>query len=382
MVSIPSRRIRRSGASAKDGGGTGGRAETLSHKKTWNGGGKAGSRAAPGITMQRVAELAGVSAMTVSRALKSDSSVSEATRERVLDVVRRTGYVPDDTARVFASGRSGFVAVLVPSVNNSNFADTTRGMTGALEKAGLQVLLGDTGYSVEREEHLIGALLKRRPEAIVLTGGAHTAVSRKMLASADAPVVETWDLPKTPINHVVGFSNQAAGRAMARHLFERGYRRIGFIGGTTKRDTRGSQRRAGYVETMKELGLPEGRIVNFGKPPVSMDQGGEALGLMLERWPDTDAIVCVSDLSAFGVLMECHRRAIKVPGEIAIVGFGDFDVGRCAWPRLTTVAVDCVGIGERTANIVLSALAARDRGENLAPIRQAMQFQVVARETT
>ncbi|WP_210254980.1 LacI family DNA-binding transcriptional regulator [Methylocapsa sp. S129] len=336
----------------------------------------------PNITMQKVAKLAGVSAMTVSRALKSDAVISPLTRDRVLKVVKQTGYVPDATARVFASGRSGFVAVLVPSINSSNFADTARGMTGAFERAGLQILLGDTGYSLKREEVLIGILLKRRPEAIVLTGGVHTPEARKMLAAADIPIVEIWDLPKAPLGHVVGFSNAAAGRAMVRYLYDRGRRRIGFIGGTTNRDIRGSERRAGYIKGVKELGLPEGRIVAFGKPPVSIEQGGEALGLMLEQWPDVDAVACVSDLSAFGVLMECHRRGIAVPGRLAIAGFGDFDVGRCAWPRLTTIGIDCVGIGERAAEIVLDAIGARDRRGAMPPARVTMEFKVIARETT
>jgi LacI family gluconate utilization system Gnt-I transcriptional repressor len=320
--------------------------------------------------------------MTVSRALKSDATVSKATRDRVLEVVRQTGYVPDATARMFASGRSGFIAVLVPSINNSNFADTTMGMTRVIEKAGLQILLGDTGYSIEREEHLIATLLQRRPEAIVLTGGSHTPAARQMLSGTDIPIVETWDLPKAPLGHVVGFSNASAGETTTRYLHERGYRRIGFIGGTTKRDTRGSERRAGYVRVVRELGLPEGRIVSFGRPPVSIEQGGEALDLMLAQWPDTDAIVCVSDLSAFGVLMACHRRGIQVPGDLAIAGFGDFDVARCAWPRLTTVAVDCVAIGERTGEIVLRALESRNRGETLPQERVEMEFSLVARETT
>jgi LacI family gluconate utilization system Gnt-I transcriptional repressor len=338
--------------------------------------------ASANITMKAVAELAGVSAMTVSRALKSETAVSPRTRARVLEVVRRTGYVPDATARVFASGRSGFVALLIPSINNSNFADTTRGMTAVFERAGLQILLGDTGYSIEREEDLIGALLARRPEAIVLTGGAHTPRAREIIASADIPIVETWDLPAAPLGHVVGFSNVAAGRAMTHHLHARGYRRLGFIGGTTNRDTRGSERRRGYVEAIRELGLPEPRIVNFGEPPVTMEQGGEALALMLRRWPDVDAVACVSDLSAFGVLMACHRRGIAVPGQLAIVGFGDFDVARCAWPRLTTIAIDCVAVGECTARIVLGALEARNRGQTMAPARVAMPFRVIARETT
>jgi LacI family gluconate utilization system Gnt-I transcriptional repressor len=346
---------------------------------------RAGKTATPerrsNITMQEVARRAGVSAMTVSRALKNDAAVSPKTRQRVLEVVRQTGYVPDAMARVFASGRSGFVAVLVPSINNSNFADTTRGMSEAFERAGLQMLLGDTGYSPEREEHLVAALLQRRPEAMVLTGGAHTARARKMLARADIPLVETWDLPRQPLGHVVGFSNAAAGRDMVTYLHGRGYRRIGFIGGAS-RDTRGSERRAGYVEAIRALGLPEGRIVSSGAPPATMDQGGEALGLMLGRWPDTDAIVCVSDLSAFGALMECHRRGLSVPGRIGVAGFGDFDVARASWPRLTTIAVDCVGIGEETAGLVLRALEARRRQEKLAPATVAMEFKVIARETT
>ena len=334
------------------------------------------------ITMQEVARRAGVSAMTVSRALKNDASVSPRTLALVLEVVRQTGYVPDATARVFASGRSGFVAVLVPSINNSNFADTTRGMSALFEGAGLQMLLGDTGYSAEREEQLIGALLRRRPEAMVLTGGVHSPRARKMIAGADIPVVETCDLPGKPLGHVVGFSNMAAGRAMARYLHERGYRRIGFIGGATSRDPRGAARRAGYGEAMRELGLSPERVIAFGEPPATMEQGGAALGLMLSQWPDTDAIVCVSDLSAFGALMECHRRGLRVPDQIAIAGFGDFDVARSSWPRLTTIAVDAPGIGEKTAGLVLSALEARRRGAKLSPERVDMGFEVIARETT
>src|SRR5208337_3009876 len=131
---------------------------------------------APGgaVTMQTVAQMAGVSAMTVSRALKSDAAVSKETRDRILEIVKQTGYVPDATARVFATRRSGFVAALVPSLNNSNFADTVRGMSEVFDVARLQMLLGDTEYSLAREEDLIRAFLERRPEAIVLTGGVHT----------------------------------------------------------------------------------------------------------------------------------------------------------------------------------------------------------------
>ena len=112
-----------------------------------------------------------------------------------------------------------------------------------------------------------------------------------------------------------------------------------------------------------------------------MAQGSAALEAMLTRWPDVDAIVCVSDLSAFGVLAECQRRGIDVPGRIAIAGFGDFEVARCCHPRLTTVAVDCADIGRKAAEAALGALEARNRNAFRKPETTRIEFRVVARET-
>ena len=333
------------------------------------------------VTMQTVARIAGVSAMTVSRALKSDASISKETRDRVLDVVRRVGYIPDATARVFATGRSGFIAALVPSLNNSNFADTVRGMSDVFDAADLHMLLGDTEYSLSREEDLIRAFLQRRPEAIVLTGGAHSEGTRSLLMSADIPIVETWELPKEPLGDIVGFSNEDAGATMVRYLYERGRRRIGFIGGKTSFDTRGTQRLAGFKKAAHSLGLPSDRVVLTGKPPVSMAQGAEALDAMLTGWPDVDALVCVSDLLAFGVLAECQRRGIDVPRRIAIAGFGDFEVARCCHPRLTTIAIDCAAIGRKAAEAALAALEARNSGAIRKPVTVEIPFRVIARET-
>ncbi|HTR14562.1 MAG TPA: substrate-binding domain-containing protein [Roseiarcus sp.] len=156
---------------------------------------------------------------------------------------------------------------------------------------------------------------------------------------------------------------------------------MGFVGGKTSFDTRGAQRRAGFKLAARALRLPSDRIVLAGRTPVSMAQGAEALDAMLNRWPDVDAIVCVSDLSAFGVLAECQRRGIDVPGRIAIAGFGDFEVARCCHPQMTTIAVDCAGIGRRAAEVALAAVEARNRGEERKPETVRMEFHVVARET-
>ena len=349
-------------------------------------GGKPATASKRQVTMADIAARVGVSKMTVSRALnrssRNDRSTSEALRQRILQACDEMGYVIDQTARTFSTKRSGFVAAIIPSLNNSNFSETAQGITAAVEDSGLQLLLGYSDYRVENEERLVKAMLMRRPEGVILTGGSHTPGTRAMLQGAGIPVVETWDMPAHPLEHTVGFSNAEATAALVRQLHARGYRNIAFIGGTSNRDTRGADRRRGYGEAIKELGLPDGRVISFGQPPISMAQGAEAIVQLVKQWPEVDAAVCVSDLSAFGALMECQRRSWNVPGRIAIAGFGDFEVARNCHPRITTVAVDCVGIGRAAGELLLRAIEAARDGGRLPPETVLIPFHVEQRESS
>ncbi|MDR9224787.1 HTH-type transcriptional regulator GntR [Burkholderia multivorans] len=308
--------------------------------------------------MSDVARLAGVSKMTVSRVL-ADRSVSAATRERVQRAIEQLGYVADAAAGALSSGRSEFVAVLVPSLSSSNFSDTVQGLTEALEPHGLQLLIGDTDYSLEREERLVRQLLRYQPRAIALTGAQHTDATRQLLERTDVPIVEMWDWPADPVDRVVGFSNAKAAREMVRYLAGKGHRRIGFLAGAGDLDRRGLERLRGYQQEMKALGLAP-RVVRLGDAPVTMSHGGPAMAALLAQWPDTQAVMCVSDMSAFGAIMECHRRGIAVPNDIAIAGFGNFEVASCCHPTITTMSVDALGIGRRTGEMLLAALDAAD----------------------
>ena len=319
--------------------------------------------------------------MTVSRALKDGASIAADTRNRIIRAVEELGYVLDQSAGSLSSKRTGFVAALIPSINNSNFADTARGITDAFAETGLQLLLGYTGYSVEKEEQLIETMLRRRPEGIIVTGGRHTPRGRKLLEQAAIPVVETWDLPKSPVQHVVGFSNADATRKLVKYLYGKGYRRIAFIGGSTSRDTRGADRRAGYEAAVAELGIGPGRVISFGTPPISMQQGGEAVVRLIEQWPEVEAAICVSDLSAFGAVMECQRRKWPVPKRIAIAGFGDFEVASCCTPSITTVGVHCYDIGHRAGNLLIRAIEGARSGTELATETIITDYQVIARES-
>lgn len=309
--------------------------------------------------MADVARLAGVSPMTVSRAFKRDGSVSDATRQAILHAADQLGYVFDATASNLRSQRTDFVAVTVPSINNANFAETLRGLSEGLKERGLQILLAYTNYDMTEEERLVEQLLRRRPEAIVVTGGRHTDRCRRLLQNAGIPVVETWDLPANPIGHVVGFSNAEAVRGMVDHFVARGLTRIAFIGGDADRDTRGTDRRAGFIAAMSAHGLDATRLIAAGTPPISMREGADAMGRLLETMPDTEAVICVSDLSAFGALTECQRRGIAVPDRIAVAGFGDYEIASICVPSLTTIDPHPHRIGTETAALIVNALQGR-----------------------
>ncbi|WP_137109653.1 LacI family DNA-binding transcriptional regulator [Rhodobacter sp. SY28-1] len=326
-------------------------------------------------TMADVARIAGVSPMTVSRAFKRDSSVSEATRDAILQAAEGIGYVFDSTASSLRSQRTDFVAVTIPSINNANFAETLRGLSEGLKARGLQILLGYTDYDIHEEERLVEQLLRRRPEAIVVTGGKHTPRTRRLLDSAGIPVIETWDLPADPIGHVVGFSNAEAVRGMIDHFVAQGAQRIAFIGGDADRDTRGTDRREGFVAAMRAQGLDASRLIDAGAPPISMREGADAMGRLLDWLPDTQAVICVSDLSAFGALTECQRRGVAVPGDIWIAGFGDYEIAEVSVPALTTINPFPREIGARAAALILDVLDGRQAGPATVAIRPELMIR-------
>ena len=319
------------------------------------------------VRMADVARAAGLSPMTVSRAFRADAAVGEETRARVLRLAEEMGYVFDATASGLRSQRTGFVAVTVPSINNANFADTVNALSQALSHAGLQVLLGYDLYDVAEEERLIEQLLRRRPEAIVVTGGTHTGRSRRLLEGSGVPVVETWDLPASPVRHVVGFSNADCMETMVDHLVERGARAIAFMGGDISDDTRGADRRRGFVTAMRRHGLDPSLLLPTGAPPASMATGAAAMGAALDAGMRADAVIGVSDLAAFGALTELQRRGIRVPDDMMIAGFGAYEIAAVSVPTITTIDPHPARIGQQAGALVARLLA--DPATDTGPIR-------------
>lgn len=334
-------------------------------------------RPPPGrVTMQDVARRAGVSTMTVSRALTMPGKVADETRLRVEAAVRELGYVPDLIAGSLSSGRSRIVAALVSTLANAVFAETVDGLTDTLRSHGYQLLLGTTDYSAETEEALVRAVLGRRPDGLVIAAGEHTERTRSSLERAGIPIVETWDLPPRPLGLAVGFSNVAAGRTMTEALAGWGYRRIAFAGGDPADSLRGRLRRDGYRQALGALDRPPIELA-VGPGPVTMPAGAGAVRTLLREGSEADALFCVSDQVAAGALAECRRRGIEVPGRLAIAGFGDFDIAGDDALELTTVRVPKYEIGARAAALLVELLAGN---EVQTPVVD-LGFEIVRRKT-
>lgn len=321
--------------------------------------------------------------MTVSRVLAAPEKVAPKTRQRVLEAVEQLGYVPDHNAGSLSSSRSKFVSLILPTLTNSNFADTAQGLTESLDPHGYRPLIGYSSYNLEREEELIRAMLARRPDAFVLVGGIHSKAATLLLHRSRVPVVETWDLPQPPIDTAIGYSNFEAGRLAAQYLLSLGHRRLGALGALEdqpKRDFRGEQRLAGFAAALREAGLDGDCVIRLDAPPLSFTQGARAMRHLLQQHPDREAVFVVSDLSGVGAVMECHRQGIGVPEQMSIIGFGNFEAGAQCYPSLTTISVDAQGIGRRTGKYLMSLLAGD--GETRDGLSLDLGFELLVRDST
>jgi LacI family gluconate utilization system Gnt-I transcriptional repressor len=314
--------------------------------------------------MADVARLAGVSTATVSRALRQPDRVSPAIRAKIEEAVERLSYRRNLMAGALASARSQTIGVIIPSMINSFFSVTVEAIEEGLAGSGYQLLIGNSRYALEAEEQLVASVLAWSPAAIVLTGRRHSRATIRALLAADIPIVEMWELSDQPIDTIVGFSQRAAGAMVVRHFAERGARRLGFIGAMMDRDYRAGERHAGFVEAASAAGFAPPAEVRLLER-ASATGGRDALGSLLDAYPETDAVFCSNDVLALGALFEAQRRGWPVPQRLKICGFGDLDFAAASEPGLTTVRPPRREIGVKVAEVLQARLAGEVPGETI-----------------
>lgn len=328
------------------------------------------------ITLNEVAQAAGVSPITASRALRGERGVAAELVARVQQAAKDLGYVPDPAARALASQRSAQVPVLVPLLSNALFVDVLEAVHSTLQPHGFQTLIGVTHYDPEQEEQLLKTYLAHRPAGLLLTGFDRTEAARQLVAHSGVPCVHLMELTQASGVYCVGFSQHDAGHDLTEHLVQRGRKRIAFV--AAQLDPRTMQRAEGYRACLRAHGLYDPRLELLSPQPSSIRLGSELLEDLLRTRPDVDAVFFCNDDLAQGGLLAALRLCIEVPGRMAMAGFNDLSGSDQMVPPLTTVRTPRSAIGTASAQMLLSLM----RGEK--PVRNSIDlgFELTVRGST
>jgi LacI family gluconate utilization system Gnt-I transcriptional repressor len=323
-------------------------------------------------TLDDVAAKAGVSAATVSRFVNNPSVVAPATAERIRAAIGETGYIPNLLAGGLASSKSRMVAVLIPHLTDSIFNDTIETMVEELAAAGMNVMLGITGTSVARAGEMVRAALSRRVDAIISTGLLDAETS-DLVRRGPSVFIQIWELPEDPPGLAVGFSHAAAGRDIARFLASRGYRRPHLI---TAEGPRANMRRDAFLAEWEAIA--EGPVTQATVDiPSRFGHARRAFAELRRLDPMPDVVVCGSDYLAQGIIVEAQAAGLRVPDNLAVVGFGNSALAGDMRPTITTIDID----GARIAREAIAAISRHAAGEPTRARSVDVGFRLIARES-
>jgi len=334
------------------------------------------SRATGRVTLADVARAAGVSPITVSRALRGERAVDPALVERVRAAASALGYVPDPAARALASQRGSHVTVLLPMLSNALFVDLYEAVQRSLRPAGYQTLMGVTHYDAGEEELLLREQLLQRPAGLLVTGLARSENARDLIARSGVPCVHLMELSDAPGVYSVGFSQFEAGAELTRHLLGRGRRRIAFV--AAQLDARTLQRLAGWRREMEVAGLYDAALEWRDPAPSSMALGAALFERIMKAQPDVDAVFFCNDDLAQGALLAALRLGLAVPGRVAVAGFNDLTGSDQMVPTLTTVRTPRGQIGKAAACMLLALMS----GKAVDPPCVDLGYELIVRGST
>lgn len=312
--------------------------------------------------LKHVAERAGVSAATVSRALSRPDLVNKETLAQVRRAAAALGYIPVGAARALVSGRSQIIGAIVPTLDHAIFARAIQAMQRTLDAAGYQLLVAAHEYSPASEAAAARAMFSRGVDALMLVGGERLDETWSLLTSAPIPVLMTWSFDaRLPC---IGFDNELAGRLAAEHLLSLGHRKFGVISGARRANDRARLRVEGVRAALQTQGLdlPEWRV---SEQPFTLAGGRAGLTELLANADVPTAIIGGNDLLAAGALFEAQSRGLRVPQDLSLVGIDNLEIALHTNPALTTVHLPTGQLGEKAANYLLSKLQGHDQPERI-----------------
>jgi LacI family transcriptional regulator len=306
------------------------------------------------VKLQQVAEAAGVSAATVSRILNGSAVVSEDKRQAVDAAIAALGFVPNPVARGLAGGRTLSIGVVTQAIDSPFYGGALRGIEDTLTAAGYSPLFVSGQWSAAHEARCIDTLRTRRVDGVILLTGRLSDAALAATAR-ELPVVVTGRTLKAPNLVALDFDNFEGARLATHHLLALGHRRIAFISGDLKHPD-GKERLRGYRSAMEAAGQRhEPALVLPGN--FTEASGLAAVERLIDSREPFTALFAANDQMAFGAALALHRRRLRVPEDVSLVGFDDLAGAVYSIPPLTTVHHPVHELGQLAAQAILQLLA-------------------------
>jgi DNA-binding LacI/PurR family transcriptional regulator len=331
------------------------------------------------VSLKHVAARAGVSVKTVSNVVNGHQHVTEATRARVQQAIDELNYRPNLTARNLRQGRSDVIALALPELDLPYFAELARSVVKCAEAKGWTVLMDQTDGLVDREQLVLDGFRGRLIDGLILSPIALGADDLERRRDTVPLVLLGERVYDGPADHV-SIDNVAAARLATGHLVDLGRRRIAAIGDQARPQSQTAHLRVrGYREALAAAGLPPARELVVEVEQYHRTDGAAAVRRLLALPRPPDALFCFNDLLALGALRALHEEGLRVPEDVAVVGWDDVEDGRYSTPTLTTISP----AKHQIASLAVDFLAARLGEGRTAPPREATaDFSLEVREST
>lgn len=324
-------------------------------------------------TIRDVAEQANVSVATVSRVLNESDSVREETEEQVLDAVDALDYLPNETARNLRTQKTRTVGVLLPNMHGEFFAQVTRGLDQRAREDGHHVLVSNSHTDETEAESVIQSLLGR-VEGLIILWPRLDIEFLETLVPDDLPIVLLSTSVDTTRFRTLSFDNRAGAYAAVEHLAEHGYERVAILtGGPANFDAQ--ERLAGYRHAVADLDLVADPALEI-EGDFTQEAGRAAVDRLRDLSAPPTALFASNDSMALGVLRGMHEAGLRVPEDLALIGFDDIPTARYAAPSLTTIRAPTLELGRRAVDTLLEASAASG-----SPAHQTLETRLVRRES-
>jgi len=326
-------------------------------------------------SIKDIARLVGVSHSTVSRALHNSPLVTRATAEEIQKIAREVGYRASAVARGLVTRKTRTIGVVVTTVTDPWVGEVLSAIELAANDHGYSVFLADSNADPAREKSVVQSFAERRVDGIVVTSSRVGALHTPMLSQMMVPIVLINNQHPGEFVHSVMIENLAASREATAHLLGLGHRRIAYVGDQYGHQS-DAERFGGYSEALRQAGVAlHADLIVHGDGKA--DGGTPAMDQLLALPSPPTAVFCYNDMTALGVLRAIHRRGLRVPADISLVGFDDLFFASYTQPPLTTVRQPRRKMGYLAFESLLKLMSGEEPAD---PIR--VPAELIVREST